>query len=124
MKEFTSEEMKEIYERRRSDLAAFMVENKITAVVFSDNEDHRDANLRYFCGHVSDGILIVKNDASCVLIPWDINLAELNAFADKIIPFTRYERNTVRAVKAVLTTMADKGKNVVDVSPDTSYLDF
>lgn len=124
MKNYTPEEMKKIYESRRKTFAAFMIENNITAVVIEDNEDNRDANLRYFCGHTSDGILIIKNDASCVLVPWDINLAEQNAFADKIIPFTRYERSSIRAVKAVLNTMAGKKKNVVDVSPVTSYVKF
>ncbi|WP_318676737.1 Xaa-Pro peptidase family protein [Treponema sp.] len=124
MKNYTPAEMKEIYESRRKSFAAFMIENNITAVVIEDNEDNRDANLRYFCGHTSDGILIIKNDASCVLVPWDINLAEQNAFADKIIPFTRYERSSIRAVKAVLNTMAGKKKNVVDVSPVTSYVKF
>ena len=116
MKNYTPQEMKEIYESRRKSFAAFMLENNITAVVIEDNEDSRDANLRYFCGHTSDGILIIKDDASCVLVPWDINLAEQNAFADKIIPFTRYERSSIRAVKAVLNTMVGKKKNVVDVS--------
>ena len=124
MKNYTPEEMKEIYESRRKTFAAFMIENNITAVVIEDNEDNRDANLRYFCGHTSDGILIIKNDASCVLVPWDINLAEQNAFADNIIPFTRYERSSIRAVKAVLNTMVGKKKNVVDVSPVTSYVKF
>ena len=124
MKNYTPQEMKEIYESRRKSFAAFMIENNITAVVIEDNEDNRDANLRYFCGHTSDGILIIKNDASCVLVPWDINLAEQNAFADKIIPFTRYERSSIRAVKAVLNTMVGKKKNVVDVSPVTSYVKF
>lgn len=124
MKNYTPQEMKEIYESRRKSFAAFMIENNITAVVIEDNEDNRDANLRYFCGHTSDGILIIKNDASCVLVPWDINLAEQNAFADNIIPFTRYERSSIRAVKAVLNTMVGKKKNVVDVSPVTSYVKF
>lgn len=124
MKNYTPEEMKKIYESRRKTFAAFMIENNISAVVIEDNEDNRDANLRYFCGHTNDGILIIKNDASCVLVPWDINLAEQNAFADKIIPFTRYERSSIRAVKAVLNTMAGKKKNVVDVSPVTSYVKF
>lgn len=124
MKKYSSDEMKEIYKHRREAFALFMTENNITAVVIEDNEEHRDANLRYFCGHTSDGILVIKNDASCVLIPWDINLAEDNAFADKIIPLTRYERNNIRAIKAILNTMAGKKKNVVDVSPATSYIEF
>lgn len=124
MKKYSKEEMKEIYENRRNILAEFMNENEITAVVFDDSEEHRDANLRYFCGHISDGILIIQNDASCTLIPWDINLAEQNAFAEKIIPFTRYERNSIRAIKAVLTKITAKKKNIVEFSPTTSYPDF
>lgn len=124
MKEYSKEEMKEIYKRRKDFLCDFMIDNNIDAVIFDDSEDNRDANLRYFCGHISDGILILKNDGTTVLIPWDENLAKDNAIADKIIPFTRYERDNVRAVQAVLNAMPKKNKQIVELSPCTPYPDF
>lgn len=124
MKDYTKEEMKEIYKRRKEFLCEFMIDNNVDVVVIDDSEDNRDANLRYFCGHISDGILIIKADGSTVLIPWDENLAKDNAIADKVIPFTRYERDNVRAVKAVLGAMPKKNKMVVELSPRTAYPDF
>ncbi|MCR5614027.1 Xaa-Pro peptidase family protein [Treponema sp.] len=124
MKDFSADEMKKIYEERRKNLAGFMIENKINVAVFEDSEDHRDANVRYFCGHISDGILIITDDAKATLIPWDINLAQQNAFADKVIPFTNYERDNVRAIKAVLNTLPVKQKQVVEIPTKYSYTLF
>lgn len=124
MKDYSADEMKKMYENRKNRLADFMRQNGISAVVFDDSEEHRDACLRYFCGHVSDGILIIDDEAKSVLIPWDINLAQHNAFADRVIPFTQYERDTVRAVKAVLSTFRQKRKQTVEISPDSTYLFF
>ena len=124
MKNYSAEEMKTIYETRRRRLADFMKQNNVSAAVFEDSEEHRDASVRYFCGHISDGILIIDNDAKSILIPWDINLANENAFADKIIPFTRYERDNVRAIKAALSAFQKKQKLVVEIPPASSYLLF
>ena len=124
MKNYSAEEMKTIYETRRKRLADFMKQNNVSAAVFEDSEEHRDASVRNFCGHISDGILIIDSDAKSVLIPWDINLANENAFADKIIPFTRYERDNVRAIKAALSAFQKKQKLVVEIPPTSSYLLF
>ena len=122
MKKYTKDEMKNIYKLRRDFFAKFLREHSIDVAVIIDNEDTRDANLRYFCGHICDGILIIKSDSSCVLIPWDVNLAKDNAFAEKIIPFTRYERDTIKAVSAVLNALPAKNKmdkKKCDNSPTT-----
>lgn len=124
MKKYTKDEMKNIYKSRRDFFAKFLREHSIDVAVIIDNEDTRDANLRYFCGHICDGILIIKSDSSCVLIPWDVNLAKDNAFAEKIIPFTRYERDTIKAVSAVLNALPAKNKMVVEIPPATPYPDF
>jgi len=124
MKKFSKDEMKNIYKHRRDFLARFMNDNGIDVIVIVDNEDTRDANLRYSCGHICDGILIIKNDGSCFLIPWDVNLAKDYAFADKIIPFTRYERDKIKAISSVLNSFPAKSKMVVEIPPVTSYPDF
>ena len=105
MKERTREQMKEIFEARRNAFAKEMENAKIGAVIFEDTEGRRDPSVRYFSGHINDAILIIASNGKSILIPWDENLAQQNAFVDKVIPFTRYERQTVRSVKAVLGTM-------------------
>lgn len=124
MKNFSADKLNEIYIKRRAQLANYMVNNNINIVIFEDNEEHRDANVRYFSGHINDAILIISNTGNSILIPWDINLAKDNAFVDKIIPFTTYERNNIRAIKSVLSTFPESKKQVLDISPATSYIQF
>ncbi len=123
MKEPTKDQLAKIYSDRRARFIEKMKAEKIDAVIFEDNEDHRDPSVRYFCGHPSDAALVISQAGTCVLIPWDENLARQNAFADKIIPSTRYERNTLRAIKAVLGTMKFTSQKV-EISPATPYPKF
>ena len=115
--------MAKIYSERRARFIEKMKAENIDAVIFEDSEDKRDASVRYFCGHPSDAALILNQSGACVLIPWDENLARQNAFADRIIPSTRYERNTLRAIKAVLGTMKFTSQKI-EISPATPYPKF
>ncbi len=111
MKEKTKDQLVKIYSDRRERFIEKM------------KEDNRDPNVRYFTGHPSDAALIINQSGACVLIPWDENLARQNAFVDKIVPSTRYERNTLRAIKAVLGTMKFKSQKI-EISPATPYPKF
>lgn len=124
MKELERDELKKMYQERVNTLSDFMKENEITAVVFEDNEDHRDAGVRYFSGHISDAVLVITDEGKSTLIPWDINLAQQNGFADKVVPLTRYERDSKRAVKATLSIIPSSKKQVVEIPPSTPYPEF
>ena len=123
MKERTKDQLIKIYSDRRERFIQKMKAENIDAVIFEDSEDHRDPNVRYFSGHPSDAALVINQSGVCVLIPWDENLARQNAFVDKIIPSTRYERNTLRAIKAVLGTMKFSSQKI-EISPATPYPKF
>lgn len=123
MKERTKEQLIKIYSDRRERFIKKMRAENIDSVIFEDSEDHRDPNVRYFSGHPSDAALVINQSGACVLIPWDENLARQNAFVDKIIPSTRYERNTLRAIKAVLGTMKFTNQKI-EISPATPYPKF
>ncbi|MCR5046001.1 MAG: Xaa-Pro peptidase family protein [Treponema sp.] len=123
MKEMTKEKLGQVYMDRRNKFIQKMKSEKIDAVIFEDNEDHRDPNVRYFTGHPSDAALIISQSGISVLIPWDENLALKNAFVERIIPSTRYERNTLRAIKAVLSTMNFSSQKI-EISPATPYPKF
>ncbi|MBP5447476.1 MAG: aminopeptidase P family N-terminal domain-containing protein, partial [Treponema sp.] len=123
MKEKTKDQLVKIYSDRRERFIEKMKEENIDAVIFEDSEDNRDPNVRYFTGHPSDAALIINQSGACVLIPWDENLARQNTFVDKIVPSTRYERNTLRAIKAVLGTMKFKSQKI-EISPATPYPKF
>ena len=96
MKEYTKQELNEIYIRRRQVLANYLNENNICACVFIDSEEHRDPAVAYFTGHANDAVLLIFSDAYTVLVPWDENLAKNNGFYDKISVFgIKDNRSTV-----------------------------
>lgn len=125
MKEFSKEELKVIYNKRKEILTRYLQESNICAAVFIDNEEHRDASIKYLTGFASDGILIVFTDGFSILIPWDENLAKINCFYDKMIPFTRYKNDSIQAVKNVLNIGYTHGINSkVELPPYLTYPDY
>ena len=124
MKQYTNEQLKNIYRERRQKIADYLTENGTGAAVFIDNEEHREPSLRYFTGHPSDAVLIIYSTGKSVLIPWDIILAEKIASADKIIPLTKYKNDNLQAVKANLNAARGVPFMKVELPPQTSYPDF
>ena len=61
--------MNKIFEKRRSVLIEEMQKTNIQAVVFHDDENHRNPAVRYYTNHPSDAILIITKMESrfCVL---------------------------------------------------------
>lgn len=124
MKTYTKTELHNLYIERVKKVQDYLYTNETGAAIFIDNEDHRDPNVRYFSGHPSDAILIIFENGKTVLIPWDINLADEVAFADKIIPFTKYKNDTIQAVKSVMNAQRGISNLKVELPPTTSYPDF
>ena len=121
MKDF---DMDKIYKSRRERLVAFMKKNNIFATVFEDTEGQRDEAIRYLSGHPSDAILIITERGESVLTAWDENLMRDIAKADRLIPYTDFERKRERAIKEILALLnAPKGATV-ELPSETSYLQF
>lgn len=122
MKNYTKEEMKQIYEARRMRIADYLRENEIGAAVYIDSEEHRDPAIPYLTGHNADAVLIIFSDGYTYLIPWDENLAKKNAFYDKLVPYTRYKNKDVDAVRAILNVGYTHGVNSkVELPPYLTY---
>ena len=122
MKNFTSDELKNIYAARRQKLFDFMAENKVTAAVFEDTEGRRDPAVRYFTGHPSDALWICSAEGKSVLVPWDENLAAERAVDVKVIPYNKYNRKNTEAVREVLKSFKKKGPRIkAEISPATPY---
>lgn len=121
MKSYTKEELKEIYKARREKLFARMRENSLTAIVFEDTEGRRNPTVRYYTGHPGDALFIAGADGQTVLVPWDVNLAQERAVDCTIIPSEKYERNNIKAVKAILNGFTVSGKQNVEIPPETPY---
>lgn len=125
MKEYTKDEMKDIYSARRAKLAAYLREHDTGAAVFIDSEEHRDPSIPYYTGHPSDACLIIFSDGFTYLIPWDENLAKQQAYCDKLIPYTRYKNKDIDAVKAVLNIGYSHGENSkVELPPYLTYPNY
>ena len=122
MKEYTQDEIKTIYEIRRSRISLQLFKNDIGAAVFIDSEEHRDPTVRYLTGHNGDAIVILFSDSFTYLIAWDENLAKKNAFYDKLVPYTRYKNKDIDAVKAILNVGYTHGVNSkVELPPYLTY---
>ena len=125
MKNYTTEEMKNIYAERRLAVAGYLTQNEIGAAVYIDSEEHRDPAIPYLTGHNADAIVIVFSDGYTYLIPWDENLAKKNAFYDKLVPYTRYKNKEIDAVKAILNVGYTHGVNSkVELPPYLTYPDY
>ena len=125
MKEYTNDELKEIYRARRNKLAAKMRESGTGACVFIDSEEHRDPAVPYYTNHPTDAVLIIFSDGYTVLVPWDENLAHQQAFYDKLVPYTRYKNKEIDATLAVLNVAYTHGENSkVELPPYLTYPDY
>ena len=122
MKDYSKEELANIYEARRARLSKYLCDNEIGACIFIDNEEHRDPALAYYTAHANDAVLIIFSDGYTVLIPWDENLAKKNGFYDKLVPYTRYKNDDIKAVKALLNACYTHGMNSkVELPPYLTY---
>ena len=125
MKQYTNDELKEIYKARRKRFAAYLRETETGACVFIDSEEHRDPAVAYFTNHANDAVLIIFSDGYSVLVAWDENLAKLNGFYDKLVPYTRYKNDAKSAVKAILNACYTHGENSkVELPPYLTYPDY
>ena len=116
--------MNKIFEKRRSILIEEMQKTNIQAVVFHDDENHRNPAVRYYTNHPSDAILIITKNGKSVLCPWDINIANQKSFVETIVPFTKFDRDEIKAVDGILKKLALPENSRIEISPETSYLDF
>ncbi len=125
MKQYTQDELKQIYKSRREYLLDFMKENSLTAVVFEDKEERRTPAVRYFTGHPGDAIFVMASNGKSALIPWDENLAKERAVDVKIIPYNKYGRVNTKAVLEVLKTFKiNDMRKKIELSPMTPYPEF
>lgn len=116
--------MEDIYQQRLVSMTLWMRINNIGAVIFRDSEEHRTPSVRYFTGHPADAIFILTAEGTDILIPWDENMAKKMAFADTIIPFTRYERDAVKAAAGALKKLKVPHHAKVEIPGTTPYPAF
>lgn len=113
-----------VYTQRRKQLSEYLKKQGLGSIVFYDSEGHRESAIRYLAGLPSDAVLVLNADGTCVLVPWDIHLADILADADYIIPYTQYDRDLVQAVCGAHEILSIPHESRIEIPPDTPYLRF
>ncbi|MDR0684750.1 MAG: Xaa-Pro peptidase family protein [Spirochaetaceae bacterium] len=112
------------YSERREKVYAWMETEGINLVMLQDNEDRRDSAVRWLSGHPADAVLFLSSDRKALLVPWDINMAQLYASCDMLIPFTAYSLDPVNALLDATYNLKTPAGGKIEISSVTSYPDF
>ena len=79
-------------------------------------------SVRCFTGHPSDALWICSSDGKNTLVPWDENLAKERSVDVKIVPYNKYDRKNIEAVREILKSFKKNDPRLkVEVSPATPY---
>ncbi len=106
---------------RQEKIYSYLEENKVDAVILADLEGLRDKSLRYLSGHPQDALLFLFAEGRSILVPWDVALAEKNAAADRIIPYTDYNRSFTAALEGVLKEQRLGPESSLELSGQFSF---
>jgi Xaa-Pro dipeptidase len=89
-----------VYQERREKVYRWMAEKNVELVMFEDVETRRDTSIRWLTGQPGDALLFLSAAAKkSLLVPWDINMANLFASADTVIPYNDFGRQALQALK-------------------------
>lgn len=109
------------YETRRTKLYDWMASEGIAMLMFEDTEGRRDPSIRWLSGQPGDALLFLSVDRRSVLVPWDINLAKLHADAEAVVNYADFERNPVKAAKAVSDYLKIPKGSRIEIPSVTPY---
>jgi Xaa-Pro dipeptidase len=112
------------YIERREKLYDWMQAEELSLVMFRDNEDCRDAAVRWLSGQPGDALLFLSAERKALLVPWDINMARLYASCDFTVPFTIYELDVVKAITAAAAYFKTPAGAKIEIPSRTPYPDF
>jgi Xaa-Pro dipeptidase len=112
------------YLERREKMYTWMETEGISLVMLQDSEDRRDTSIRWLSGQPGDSLLFLSSDRKALLVPWDINVAQLYASCDLIIPFTAYALDPVMALLDVADNLKTPAGGKIEIPSGTSYPDF
>lgn len=101
-----------------------MAEEGINLLLLEDAEDHRDKAVRYLTGQPGDALLFLSLARKSLLVPWDVNMANVYADVDDILPYTKFELNPYVAAKAAAAYFKTPYGSRIEVPAQTSYPSF
>ena len=112
------------YIERREKVYAWMEAEGINLVMLQDSENRRDCSVRWLSGQPGDAALFLSSDKKALLVPWDVNMAQLYASCDMLIPFAAYSLDPIKALLDAAYNLKTPPGGKIEISSDTSYPDF
>lgn len=112
------------FAERRKKLYEWMNAEGIALAMFQDNEERRDAAIRWLTGQPGDALLFLSADGKALLVPWDMNVARLYSSCDFLLPFTDYALDPLRAMEAATAHFKTPAGSKIEIPSSTPYPDF
>lgn len=112
------------YLNRQKKVSSLLAREDISLLVLCDREGMRNPSIRYLTGQPSDSVLFIFADGRTILLPWDINLAQIKATATQIKPYNDYGRTLTQALSKVLKEEKLPAGSRVEVPAELPYPEF
>ena len=112
------------YLNRQKKVSSLLAREDISLLVLCDREGMRNPSIRYLTGQPSDSVLFIFADGRTILLPWDINLAQIKATATQIKPYNDYGRTLAQALAKVLKEEKLPAGSRVEVPAELPYPEF
>jgi Xaa-Pro dipeptidase len=112
------------FKARREKVYDWMAGEGVALAMVEDGECRRDSNLRWLCGHPSDGLLFLSAERKSLLVPWDVNLAKLYADADAVRAYADFDRLPVKACKKAAEFLKIPNGSKIEIPSSTPYPQF
>ena len=109
------------YQKRRGEIYDWMSKEGIALLMIEDSEEHRNSSIRWLSGHPNDALLFLSVSRLSFLVPWDINLARLNAKTDSTISYGEFERKPVKALSGILERLKIPKGSKIEIPGTTPY---
>ncbi|GHV69191.1 hypothetical protein AGMMS49928_10700 [Spirochaetia bacterium] len=112
------------FEKRREKVYDWMARENISLAMVEDFEHKRDPTVRWLTGQPGDALVFLSVERKCVLVPWDINMAQLYGHAEFIIPYNEFERQPVKATAHAAAFFKIPRGSRIEIPSVTAYPQF
>ncbi len=98
-----------------------MAREGVAMLMLEDTEGKRDPAIRWLSGQPGDALLFLSVDKRCALVPWDINMAKMYANAEAMVPYGEFERQPIKAARALAEFFKIPSGSRVEIPAVTPY---
>ncbi|MDR1218779.1 MAG: Xaa-Pro peptidase family protein [Treponema sp.] len=99
-----------------------MAKEDVALAMFEDVEGRRDPSVRWLTGQPGDALLFLSAaDRKSLLVPWDVNMANVYADADAIAPYNDFGRVAVQALANAVRHFHIKTGNHIEIPVATPH---